>query len=131
MTIVVGYSPDAYGRAALDHAVTEASEKRERLVVVNATAGQSLVDKRFAHEDEITELTARLQAEGLDVEVRHEVVPDVADAVIAAADAEGARLVVVGVRRRTPVGKLLLGSVAQRVILEARCPVLAVKPDHD
>ena len=37
-------------------------------------------------------------------------------------------LVVVGVRRRTPVGKMLLGSVAQRVILDARCPVVSVKP---
>lgn len=131
MTIVVGYTPDVYGRAAVDHAAAEALEKRERLVVVNATAGQSLVDKRFAHEDEITALTARLQSEGLDVEVRHEVVPDVAEAVLTAATDEQARLVVVGVRRRTPVGKLLLGSVAQRVILEARCPVLAVKPDHE
>ena len=37
-------------------------------------------------------------------------------------------MIVVGVRHRTPVGKLLLGSVAQRVILDAPCPVLAVKP---
>ena len=128
MTIVVGYSPDPYGRAALDHAADEAAEKRERLVVVNATAGQSLVDKGYAHDDDIAALTTRLEAAGLDVEVRHEMVADVADAVLAAAAAEEARLVVVGVRRRTPVGKLLLGSVAQRVILEAACPVLAVKP---
>lgn len=128
MTIVVGYSPDTYGRAALDHAAAEATEKRERLVVVNATAGQSLVDRSFAHDDDIAAITARLEADGLDVTVVHEVVADVADAVLATAEKEQARLIVVGVRRRTPVGKLILGSVAQRVILEASCPVLAVKP---
>ena len=47
---------------------------------------------------------------------------------VAAADEEHATLIVVGIRHRTPVGKLLLGSVAQRIILEAHCPVLAVKP---
>lgn len=128
MTIVVGYSADAYGTAALEHGAEAARERGERLVVVNATAGQSLVDTRFAPDGEITSIAERLRAEGLDVEVRHDVVPDVADAVVGAAEEVGARLVVVGVRRRTPVGKLLLGSVAQRVILEAACPVLAVKP---
>ncbi|WP_139979306.1 universal stress protein [Nocardioides litoris] len=127
MTIVVGYTPDTYGRAALQHAEAEARERGERLVVVNATSGQSLVDKRFAPESDMAEVEARLA--DLDHAVRHEVVPDVADAVLKVAAEEQARLVVVGVRRRTPVGKLLLGSVAQRVILEAACPVLAVKPD--
>jgi nucleotide-binding universal stress UspA family protein len=36
-------------------------------------------------------------------------------------------LVVVGVKRRSKVGKILLGSTAQYVILEAPCPVLSVK----
>jgi nucleotide-binding universal stress UspA family protein len=125
MTIVVGYSPDTHGRAALEHAAAEARERAERLVVVNATSGQRLVDPRFAADADIATMGERLG--DLDLEVRHEVVDDVADAVLAAARAEQARLVVVGVRRRSPVGKLLLGSVAQRVILEADCPVLAVK----
>lgn len=128
MSIVVAYSADRYGAAALEHAADLARKDRTRLVVVNATLGSSLVDSRFAHDADISALHDRLVADGLDVVVRHDVVSDVADAVVAAADEEKATMVVVGVRHRTPVGKLLLGSVAQRIILEAHCPVLAVKP---
>jgi len=35
----------------------------------------------------------------------------------------------VGIRPRSPVGKAVIGSVAQRIVLDAPCPVLAVKPD--
>ena len=35
--------------------------------------------------------------------------------------------VIVGVRRRSKVGKLLMGSTAQHVILNARCPVVTIK----
>lgn len=128
MTIVVAYSPDPYGRAAAEHAAVLAHEAGERLVVVNATKGDSYVDKRYAHDDEVAALQDRLVRDGVDVDVRRDVVLDVAEAVLAVAEEEDARLVVVGVRPRTPVGKMLLGSVAQRVILDARCPVLAVKP---
>lgn len=127
--VVVAYSADDYGRAALRYGEAVASGAGARLVVVNATRGDSLVDARFAHDDEIAALRERLGGEGLDVDVRHDVVPDVAEAVVSAADEVGADLLVVGVRRRTPVGKLLLGSVAQRVILDAHCPVVAVKPE--
>ena len=47
--------------------------------------------------------------------------------VLDVAESERASLIVIGLRRRSPVGKLLLGSVAQTILLQANCPVLAVK----
>ena len=131
MTIVVAYSPDRYGRAALAHGAAEATMRGEHLLVVNDTRGDSLVDERFAHEDEIARVRERLATLGLEAQVRQEVVRDVAEGGVSAANEWGASLVVVGVRHRSPVGKALLGSVAQRVILDAPCPVLAVKPDQE
>ena len=129
MSIVVAYTPDAYGQAALDHGAGEAVRRDTSLVVVNATKGDALVDPRYAHEDQIATITTELEAAGLDVTVRHEVVPDVAQAVLEVARETDAALIVVGVRHRSPVGKALMGSVGQRILLDARCPVLAVKED--
>jgi nucleotide-binding universal stress UspA family protein len=126
--IVVAYSSDEYGAAALSHGAEAARADGVPLVVVNATRGDAYVDRRYAPDAAIAELEERLRGEGIEVAVRHDTVPDIAEAVLAAAREADAALVVVGVRRRTPMGKVLLGSVAQRVILDAECPVLAVKP---
>ena len=52
---------------------------------------------------------------------------DPAQDLIEVAESEGAALIVIGLRRRSPVGKLLLGSNSQTLLLHADCPVLAVK----
>lgn len=53
---------------------------------------------------------------------------DVADEILAIAKDVAADAIVIGIRHRSPVGKLIMGSVAQRVIIDASCPVIAVKP---
>lgn len=129
MSVVVAYSPDVYGKAALSYGATEASRRDEKLIVVNDTKGDAYVDKRLAAEKEIDALRAELSRLDVETEVRQDVVPDVAEAVLQVSAESSASLIVVGVRPRSPVGKLLLGSVAQRIILDATCAVLAVKPD--
>ena len=129
-TIVVGWSPDLYGEAALARAVEEARLRSGRVVVVNATRGDALVDDRYADEGQLARLTAGLADSGLEVDVRRSMGADVADQVLEVAGDVSADLVVIGLRRRSPVGKLLMGSVAQRILLGADCAVLAVKPPH-
>lgn len=129
MSVVVTYSPDAYGRAALTYGATEASRRGEKLVVVNVTKGDAYVDPRYAGDTALDALRAELERLDVESEIRHDVVPDIAEAVLQVSAETRASLVVVGIRPRSPVGKLLLGSVAQRIILDATCPVLSVKPD--
>lgn len=128
MTIVIAYSPDVYGEAALTAGLEQAAQGGDRVVVVNATRGDALVDRRFAGSDQVASLEQRLAESGVDHELRQDVVSDVAGAVVDAASEADARLIVVGIRHRSPVGKAIMGSVAQQVILDATVPVLSVKP---
>jgi nucleotide-binding universal stress UspA family protein len=55
---------------------------------------------------------------------------DTAQELLKAMERDDAELLVIGIRHRSPVGKLLLGSVSQQLLLECPKPVLAVKPDE-
>jgi nucleotide-binding universal stress UspA family protein len=69
----------------------------------------------------------QLDEKGLTIGIGRSQLSDASDAVVQIAQENDARLLVLGLRRRTPVGKLIMGSLAQRILLEATCPVLAVK----
>jgi nucleotide-binding universal stress UspA family protein len=130
MVIVVGYVPKPEGRAALDRAIEEARLRGGRLVVVNASRGDAFVDAGYAGVQEIELVKSRLAESGVDHELRQLVRGhEPADEVVDLAEELGAELVVIGMRHRTAVGKFLLGSTAQRILMDAPCPVLAVKAD--
>lgn len=128
--IVVGYVPKPEGRAALRRAAEEARLRNIRLVVVNCQRGgrESDPDGVSENEAQLREVRRQLAEAGVEHEIRQLVSgTDPAEDLIAVAGEVGAEFIVIGLRRRTPVGKLILGGNAQRVLLEAPCPVLAVK----
>ena len=129
--IVIGYTADRYGQAALEHGIAEAKLRDTSLFVINATSGDSYVDSLLAGGTEVHDVEARLPDCGVQFELSQPVGVDAVHELLAAMARDSAQLLVVGIRHRSPVGKLLLGSVAQKLILECPKPVLAVKPDED
>jgi len=134
VAIVVGYVPRAEGRAALRRGAEEARLRNTRLVVINSNRGGRDLDEKEAarHEQELADVRAELDRDGIENEVRQLVRGnEPAEDLIAVAGEIDADFIVIGLRRRTPVGKLIMGSNAQRILLEAPCPVLAVKAEED
>jgi nucleotide-binding universal stress UspA family protein len=128
MVIVVGYVPKPEGRAALQRGIEEARLRNGRLVVLNSAKGDAYVDPRFASVQDLEIVKSQLDSSGVEHEVRQPVSGrEPADEVVKLAEETQAELIVIGMRRRSPLGKLVLGSTAQRVLLDAPCPVLAVK----
>lgn len=126
--IVLGFKPDAYGHAALNYAIEEAALRGTGLLVINATEGESYVDPAFARQAEVEGIEQRLAKCGLAYELLQPVGVDPVTELLTAMDRSDAELLVIGVRHRSPVGKLLLGSTSQQLLLECPKPVLAVKP---
>ena len=129
-TVVVGWIRTPEGKAAVDAAVDEARRRGARLIVVHSARGGygENVDNVIEDSDALESLEAQLTGEGVELAVRDFARGnDPVDDIIEVADQEKASLIVIGLRRRSPVGKLLLGSNAQAILLRADCPVLAIK----
>jgi nucleotide-binding universal stress UspA family protein len=130
MKIVVGYIKSPEGQAALNRAIEEARLRGGQLVVLHSMKGgaRDEGEQILAYREELETIESRLAGEGIEFRVRELVRgQSPAEDMVAIADEEGADLIVIGLRRRSPVGKLVLGSNAQDILLSANCPVLAVK----
>lgn len=128
MTILVGYVPGPQGDAALDAGISEAALRGADLVVVNSPREGALVDDQMVAPEQAQSLVERAAARGVSAEVRQPLHGDSLPEVFAALARElDVSLIVIGLRRRSPVAKLIIGSFAQRILLDATVPVLAVK----
>ncbi|GAA1213167.1 universal stress protein [Prauserella alba] len=114
MTVIVARTDTPESEAALSAGVAESRRRGEDLVVFN------LDGVRLDPDDTV---------EGAPVSFEE---PDPRDrdpvgSLLDTATRREASLIVIGLKRRSPTGKLLFGSMAQHVLLEANAPVLAVK----
>ena len=130
MTVAVAHQVSPTSRLALTSAAIEAQYRGTDLAVVHVTDSALDADNAEAYRlgiaDEIESVL------GPDVEVEWKLhlrtsSREVGEQVLALADQVGADLLVIGARRRSPVGKAFLGSVAQTIILQSAMPVLVVK----
>jgi nucleotide-binding universal stress UspA family protein len=140
LTIAVAHDDSAEGRAALVHAAREARFLHTSLAVLHVLdgyfaggSGQSNPEQHSAAVGRLVEQTLRdegLEAVSWDLHIATDE-EGRAGALVVLTEQVSADLLVVGSRRRTPIGKFLLGSTVQRVVLDSPVPVLVVKaPDR-
>ena len=125
--LILGYTPTPQGEAALELAITQAQLHDAALVVVNVSRAESYVDTNLAEDSQLQALDNTLQASGLEHEIIQHIGRDPATDILDIANSRKAAMIVLGLRRRSAVGKLLLGSTAQNILLNADCPVLTIR----
>lgn len=94
---------------------------------VDATTDELPPDEVARRHELVRTLTERLEAEGIDCRVRATVGGTPAEQILDRIDRFGADVAVVTGRRRSPAGKAMFGDRAQRVLLNAPCPVVYLK----
>jgi len=130
MKILVGYEESRVADAALDLALKHARAfDAEVLIVTSLEQSPTLkiedIDKA---ENRLEKIKKPFTAEDIPCEVRATVsYRSPGEDLISIAKENDIDEIIVGVRRRSKVGKLVFGSTAQYVILEADCPVVSVK----
>ena len=128
MTIPVAYVPRPEGQAALDKGIEIAKSRNEHLVVVNASAGGAKEDPSLADVQDFERVQQMLANTDLNAEVNQYVRgKNAVEEINALVESLQVSLLIIGLRRRSPVGKLIMGSIAQELLLSISCPVLAVK----
>jgi nucleotide-binding universal stress UspA family protein len=128
MTILVAYVPRPEGQTALDKGIELARQTQENLIVVNATPGGSSDDPARADAQDVERVELLLSVSGIKAEfkqfVRGKNAVEELEELVAQHQVS---VLVIGLRKRSAVGKLILGSMAQEILMSISCPILAIK----
>ncbi|MDQ1306563.1 MAG: hypothetical protein QG671_2395 [Actinomycetota bacterium] len=133
-TVIVGYLDTPEGNAALRAASQEAKTRAAQLIVVHSSRGGVMLDggEAVALKSALTEVKDDLDAHGVPFQIRNLVRgKEPAEDLLEMVGEYSAELIVLGNPQRSPVGKLILGSQLQRVLMHAPCPVLVVRASHE
>lgn len=130
MSVVVAHQASTIGHLTLQEGAKEANLRQAKMAVIHVAEGVDL-DVIEAHKaglsDEIAKVLSEVDLADLEWSLQVTTGEDVAEAVLDLIADLDAELLVIGARRRSPVGKLFMGSVTQSIILHADVPVLVVK----
>jgi nucleotide-binding universal stress UspA family protein len=131
MRILVCYDNKPRGIAAIELAQDHAAKWQAEIDVVWAISrDKPLVQKQIQEFEEELEAHVVQLFEGSAIKFTVHLLIDTIQAgeqIVNLAEQSNADLVVLGLRRRSMVGKVIFGSNAQYIIINAPCPVLTVK----
>ncbi len=128
MTILVAYVPRPEGEAALDKGIDIAKRRNELLLVVNASPGGNKVDPSAVSVTDAEKVQHKLAQSGVNAEFKQLVRgKDAVEEIELLVESMKVSVLVIGLRKRSAVGKLIMGSVAHDLLMTVNCPVLAVK----
>lgn len=128
MTVIIGYLPSPEGQAALSVGFAEAKIRGTRALVVNSPRLGAANYVTTLDTDEADSIECQAREYGVEADVlqpEHE--DDLVDTLNQCARDYDASMIVIGLRKRSAIGKFILGSQAQRILLEADVPVLTAK----
>ena len=130
MKLLVGYDGSATAEKALELAMEKAKIKNARLYVVTSMSKgtESQLYDIQEKEKKLDAIKQRVQAQGIDGDtillIRG---VDAGEDLVQFANENNIDEIFVGVKKRSRVEKMILGSTAQHVILHADCPVTTVR----
>jgi nucleotide-binding universal stress UspA family protein len=128
MTILVAYVPRPEGQTALEKSIALAEERNEDLIVVNVASGGVGGESSHADAQDVERVEQLLSVSGITFEIKHffggqntvEVLEDLVTS-------RHVSMLVIGLRKRSAIGKLIMGSMAHEILMTITCPILAVK----
>lgn len=130
MKILVGYKGEDVGKDLMDIAIKHARAFEGEIMLVTSLAGADKTEGKEIAKVEKNLEQAKSYFDDFDIKSETHLIVrglEAGEDIVKFAKEKNVDEIIIGVRSRSKVGKLIFGSTAQVVILEAHCPVLTVK----